>query len=288
MSLLPREMWMRWLALWLAIGTSACTVGTDTPECPEPKTPVAVRPQLMKQTVVDLTQVMHEGMPALPGEAAFTMTRVSDYDVGPRAHTYQMSDGAGTHLSAPARLVDGKRSLPDIGADHLVVPLAVLDVRKKVEKNADYQVSGSDIVDWEAVNGPVMVGSVFVVNTGWHKRFTDPAKFTNTDDRGVMHFPGLSAEAAKMLVERDVVGVGIDSASIDPGAASELAAQRVLAAANKYMLESLANLDDLPETGATLVIGVLPIADGTEAPARVLALVPEKEKEDDDDDEGER
>jgi kynurenine formamidase len=221
-------------------------------------------------------------MPYWPGGVPFTMTRLSDYDAGYRSHKFEIGENTGTHVDAPSHMAEGKRNLPDIPLSELVVPLAVLDVRAKVEKDADYLVSGSDIVDWEAVNGPVPIHSVFVVNTGWHKRFIDPDQYINKDAEDVMHFPGLSEEAAKLLVERDVVGVGIDTLSIDQGSAKQFVAHRVLVTANKYMLENLANLDDLPETGATIIVGVLPVANGTQAQARVLALVPDKEESDEE------
>jgi kynurenine formamidase len=44
--------------------------------------------------------------------------------------------------------------------------------------------------------------------------------------------------------------------------------------ANKYMIENMANLDALPSTGATVIVGVLPVQDGSQAQARILALLP--------------
>src|SRR5690606_12170214 len=107
-----------------------------------------------------------------------------------------------------------------IPVEELVAPLVVIDVRSKTEHAPDYAIGGNDIVDWEAINGPVPVGSVVVFHTGWHEKFGDPAAYVNQDAEGVMHFPGLSAEAAALLVDRDVLGVGIDTLSIDPGAST--------------------------------------------------------------------
>ena len=56
-----------------------------------------------------------------------------------------------------------------------------------------------------------------VMNTGWHKRFSDSKAYVNQDEQGVLHFPGFSVAAAELLVERDVAGVGIDTLSLDPG-----------------------------------------------------------------------
>jgi kynurenine formamidase len=230
-----------------------------------------------RQQVVDLTHRVHEGMPVWPGGVPFAKTVIADYDGGYRAHKLELGENAGTHLDAPSHVVAGQRSLHEIPLEELVAPLVVIDVRAKTERSPDYAVPGSDIVDWEAIFGPVPVGSVVVFYTGWAEKFEDPAAYLNQDGEGVMHFPGLSAEAAELLVERDVVGVGIDTLSIDPGTSSDLAAHRIILGAGKYQLENLAGLGRLPEVGATIIVGVLPLLDGTQAPARVIALVPEKD-----------
>ena len=47
-----------------------------------------------------------------------------------------------------------------------------------------------------------------------------------------------------------------------------------LRCANHYMIENMANLNALPPTGATVVIGVLPVRNGSQAQARIFALLP--------------
>ena len=44
--------------------------------------------------------------------------------------------------------------------------------------------------------------------------------------------------------------------------------------ANKYQIENLTNLDALPPTGATVIVGVLKVRGGSQAQARVIALLP--------------
>ena len=81
-------------------------------------------------------------------------------------------------------------------------------------------------------------------------------------------------DAAELLVERNVVGIGIDTLSLDYGPAKVFKTHLAMLGANKYQIENLANLDALPPTGATIIIGVLNVRDGTQAQARVLALLP--------------
>jgi kynurenine formamidase len=254
---------------------------------PEPRTPVSAPCSRPDFRLIDLTHRMYPEMPVWPGGVPFKMTRLTDYPDGYRSHKFEMGENTGTHVDAPAHFVEGKRAIDQIPIDELVVPMVVINLRDKTEKNADYQLSGNDIVDWEANNGQVPVGSVVVINTGWHKKFEDPDAYINQDGSGVMHFPGVARDAAELLVDRDVAGVGIDTLSIDAGSSTDFSAHKILLGANKYQIENLANLDELPETGATIIVAVLPVSDGSQAQARVLAMVPEVPEGGEEGEEGE-
>ena len=66
----------------------------------------------------------------------------------------------------------------------------------------------------ENAHGPLPTRAAVLVCTGWdaYRRFPD--RYV-----GDMHFPGVSPAAARLLIERDVAGIGIDTLSIDAGAA---------------------------------------------------------------------
>ena len=116
-------------------------------------------------------------------------------------------------------------------------------------------------------------GSAALFRTGWdafaddHERYMGPA--------GDLHFPGVSEEAALLLVEqRGVAGVGIDTLGIDPGNVSEFSVHRHATLLHGvWNLECLVNLDQVPPVGALLIVGALPLAGGSASPARVLALI---------------
>lgn len=251
----------------------------------EVRSPVSRPCRSVERRVVDLTHRLHNDMVAWPGGVGFTQTRLSDYEQGYRYHKLEMGENVGTHVDAPGHFIEGKPSIDRIAVNDLVVPVVVLNVKDKVTGDADYLITANDIIDWEAIHGVVPVGSVFLVNTGWHKRFDDPQQYVNLDDEGVMHFPGFSKAAAQLLVDCDVVGIGIDTFSIDHGPSTDFVAHKVMLAAGKYQIENLANLDVLPEVGATLIVGVLPVSEGSQAQARVLALVPEPEPKEDEEEQ---
>jgi kynurenine formamidase len=78
-----------------------------------------------------------------------------------------------------------------------------------------------------------------------------------------MHFPGYGPDSARLLVKRDVVGIGVDTLSLDYGPSKTFATQVVMLKANKYQVENLANLDALPPTGVSVIVGVLPVKAGS-------------------------
>ena len=86
--------------------------------------------------------------------------------------------------------------------------------------------------------------------------------------------PGFSEQAARFLVEqRDVSGVGVDTLSLDAGSAQKFVAHLVILGAAKYGVEMLANLDAVPPSGATMIVGAPKHERATGGPGRVLALV---------------
>ena len=159
--------------------------------------------------------------------------------------------------------------------NRLVLSAVVIDIRDQAALNQDYQLSISDVQAWEAANGLIPAGSMVLLWTGWQERWRDPAAFLNLDLQGVMHFPGFSAAAAEFLVaNRQVEGLGTDTHGIDPGNDQEYGASSAIYNADGIVLECLGGLHQLPPTGATLVVGGLPIQAGSGSPARVLAFLP--------------
>jgi kynurenine formamidase len=163
-----------------------------------------------------------------------------------------------------------------------------VDIRDKTAADPDYALTGADVLTWEGRHGQVRAGSVVLLYTGWQEKWKDPAAYLNPDASGNLHFPGFGTDAARfLLAERGIAGLGIDTHGVDGGRdttfgvnAQVLAQGRILAQGTgcperpRVVLENLANLDRLPPTGATLVIGVLRLRGGSGSPVSVMAFVP--------------
>ncbi len=231
------------------------------------------QPRLTTWQVVDLTHTFHPAIPVWPGSPPVEFRNLVRHAQGYYANAFSCAEHTGTHVDAPIHFIEARRSMHEVPATQLVGEACVIDVSDKVARNPDYRVSARDIRDFENRYGQIPPGAFVVARTGWEERWNDPKRYVNMDERGVMHFPGFGEDAARLLLERNINGVGIDTLSIDYGPSQDFIVHKVLLGANKLGIENMANLKELPPRGATLIVGALKIRDGSGAPARVLALV---------------
>ncbi len=177
-----------------------------------------------------------------------------------------------TRLQAPARYAPGLWTVDQIPPERLFAPLAVIDVRAQVRHKPGYQLSVADIANWEQAHGQIPQGAVVMVHTGW-AHWDSPREYRNDDRHGAPHFPGFSVQAVKFLVQgREVVGLGIDTASLDSGDASNSAASNYCLSHSVYQIENIANLGKAPEAGGLALVAPAKLQGSSSAPVRVLAL----------------
>ena len=194
------------------------------------------------------------------------------------AARYSASEHGGTHLDSPIHFSEGKLTIDAIPVERLIGPAIVIDITAACARNSDHAMSVTEITNWEKSNGQIPDAAIVLVRTGWGRFWPDRKNYLGSDvpkDTANLHFPGLSREAAEFLArERKVDGVGIDTASIDPGQSRDFIAHQILNGADIYGLENVANLDKLPATGATLIALPMKIQRGTGGPVRIVAILP--------------
>ncbi len=78
-------------------------------------------------------------------------------------------------------------------------------------------------------------------------------------------------------MERDILGVGVETIGTDAGQAGRFTPpfpnHTIMHAAGKFGLASLCKLDRLPATGSVMIAVPLKLVNGSGSPLRVVALV---------------
>ena len=197
------------------------------------------------------------------------------------AYNFSTAEHGGTHIDAPIHFSEGGQTVDQIPLGKLIGPAIKIDVSSKALNNPDYLISIADLKDWEHQQGiHIPDGSIVLLQTGFSQYYPNKVEYLGTNERGehaikLLHFPGLSPEAAEWLVQnRNIASIGIDTPSIDYGQSQYFKSHVILLGQNIPAFENLTNLDQLPAKGFEIVALPMKIQGGSGAPLRIVALLP--------------
>jgi kynurenine formamidase len=234
--------------------------------------------------VVDLTQPLSERTPVLqlpdplantPGLSRREISRYDDRGPAWAWDVLEVGEHVGTHFDAPIHWITGRdgEDVASVPPARLVGPAVVIDKAADAAADPDYLLTVDDVRAFEAEHGALPDGGWVLLRTGWDARAHDQDTFLNGG-----RTPGPDADCARLLAhERPIAGFGVETVGTDAGAAHSFdppfPVHNFLLGAGKYGITQLANLAELPATGALIVVAPLKLVNGTGSPSRVLALV---------------
>ncbi len=238
--------------------------------------------------MIDLTQPLSERTPILQLPPPFANTpgwkthEISNFDDRGPAWYWNWFEGGehvGTHFDAPNHWITGrdKESVDRVPVNRLIGPAVLIDKSAEAASNPDYLLTVDDVRAFESEHGPLPAGGWLLYRTGWDARAADQAQFLNANETGP-HTPGLDPACARFLAkESPIVGIGVETVGTDAGTAHSFEpafpCHNFMLGAGKYGLTQLANLAQLPPTGAVLVVMPLKLVNGSGSPCRAVALV---------------
>ena len=233
--------------------------------------------------LVDLTYPFDENTVYWPTAQSFKLETdfegMTDQGYFYSAYRYSAAEHGGTHLDSPVHFAKGRYTVDQIPLQQLMGTAVVIDVTSQVATNADYQVSVVDFQNWERRNGRIRAGTIVFLRTGFGKYYPDRKKYLGTDERGAeavakLHFPGLDPAAARWLTQnRAIKAIGLDTPSIDYGQSTLFESHRILFEKNIPAFENVANLDQLPLKGFSVIALPMLIKGGSGGPLRIIAIL---------------
>lgn len=246
----------------------------------------ALLPTLRAARFVDLTHAFDGESPHCEHFPPAERTALFHHDPGRGrlgsgflAHEYRHVGQWGTHVDPGGHFVPGLRLLDEIPVEEMLLPLVVIDIRPGVERSPDYCLGVDDVVAWEARHGPIPAGAFVAKLSGWSTRWPSQARMMNRDAEGIAHFPGWSLPALRLLFEsRGIVACGHETTDTDPGVAvsrGDASLERYVLGRDRWQIEMLARLDEVPPAGALVVASWPKPRAGSGFPARVFAICPQ-------------
>jgi arylformamidase len=232
---------------------------------------------------VDLSPTIENGMPRWPTHPPViisqTMTHAHD---GFYCQNVSMPEHAGSHVDAPYHIHESlnEQTIEKVPVNYLVGPCKVVHL-EQLQLGAGEFVSASHIREWEKTCGEkILAGDIVLVNFGWL------ATHWKTDREWSyysMNQPGLTEDAARLLLERNIRAIGSDTAASGTGLRDGKTVldgpppincwvHAILLSRGILLLECLANLEKLPNACYFLAFP-LKIQGGSGSPIRAVGLV---------------
>ncbi|HMI97787.1 MAG TPA: cyclase family protein [Micropepsaceae bacterium] len=233
---------------------------------------------LVRAKYVDLTHTVAPNIPVWKGFGPSKFAPSVNPQTG-KAYDYNKADGfvathydlstdqLGTQLDPPAHWAPEYPAIDELPATYAVRPLVVISIVDQVKKDPGYQMLTSDVLAWEKRHGRIPAGSVVFIRSDWSKRWPDPKLAEETK------FPGVKLEALQFLHEqRHILFHGHEP--LDTDTTLTLEGEAWLMHHGYAQAEGVANLDQVPETGALVAIGYPKLKGGTGGYARYVAICP--------------
>lgn len=206
----------------------------------------------MTAAVLDISMPLRPGTPRFPDDPPFEIDVVSapGPEGGYGLSRLRLGSHTGTHIDPPSHFVPGRATVDELDPEALMGPCVVVSV-------ADDRryISTADL---PAPAAPPR----------WLFRTRNSARWSS----GADYFPdyvGVTAEAARTMVERKVRLVGIDALSVENDPTGRYPVHRTLLAAGVVVLEGLL-LGAVDPGDYELLCLPLRIERGDGAPARAL------------------
>jgi arylformamidase len=208
------------------------------------------------EKIIDLSHVIQEGMPVYPGTDPPRLKQSARVrDDGFNELRIEITTHTGTHIDAPAHLINGGKTLDSFSAGQFTGKACIISCtnlktvsREIIESSLD----GKTLPDF------------LIFRTGWERYWGEADYF-----RG---FPVPDPEAAEYMSSLPLKGVGVDAPSFDPYGSTDLPNHLLILGKEILLIENLCNLHNLPEY-FTFCCLPLRIKDADGSPARAMAFL---------------
>ncbi|KAB0794141.1 hypothetical protein PPYR_13761 [Photinus pyralis] len=225
---------------------------------------------------IDLTWPFNSKTISWGGAQRFEFTKSSVVESPWLAmNEYASAEHAGTHMDAPYHFVEDGWKVGQIPLSYLTAPGFKIDLsHETMEHGSGARLEVRHLLEWQRRHGPIPYRSIMLVYFNWGRQYyNNTLAYLGGESPAEYKFPGISAEAAVWIRDsRKVIGVGIDTASIDPN--NSTVAHRILLPNKMFNLENVKIPGrELPARGFRLSVTPMLIEEGTGAPTRIIAYV---------------
>lgn len=206
--------------------------------------------------VIDLTHWINENMPVYPDTEKPKIKKVGILETdGFRESKFTMCSHIGTHIDAPAHMIEKSAYLNELNISNFIGKATILDFTNK---------SKIELKDLKLYEEKIKNSEFVVIKTGWEKYWGKDKYFKD--------YPTMNKECADWISKFNLKGIGVDAISIDSMDSENFIIHKTLLSKNIISIENLCNLDSVKDKYFTLSVLPLKISEADGSPVRAIAI----------------
>ncbi|WP_372947731.1 cyclase family protein [Mariniphaga sp.] len=203
----------------------------------------------------DLSHLLNNETPVFPGmvKPRFQPAAKIEKD-GYRETRFEMDSHTGTHIDAPAHMLENGKTLDQLPVDKFSGKAVIISVPQ-----------GTEVIEKELLlqfEEKLQKVDFVLFKTGWSKFWGTPRYFNN--------FPALTSEAVEWLLNFSLKGIGFDIISADPMKSTSYPNHFSILGKECIIIENLTFPDALTETEGEFFCFPIPYENADGSPVRAV------------------
>ena len=204
--------------------------------------------------IYDLSHKLNNLTPVYPGNEPPEFTQIADFKShGYRETQFRFHSHLGTHIDAPAHMIDNGNTLDQLPAEHFCGNALI--IKTLINRNIDFEIlKGSET--------EISKSEFVLFQTGWSQFWGTPKYFGR--------FPVLTKDAVEFLLQFHLKGIGFDHISADPMDSQDYPNHLAILGKNLIIIENLVFTDGFTECNGEFSCFPLPYENADGSPVRVV------------------
>lgn len=208
--------------------------------------------------IIDLTHMLTEDMSVYPGSEKPVLEQTNSIKKDGYAELkITMYTHTGTHMDAPAHMIEGGKTLEKFKPGKFFGPALCIDCMD-IQNSL---ITKQHLIDYEEKLKKV---DFVLFKTGWSAKWKTKDYFLN--------YPTLSTEACNWIAKFNLKGIGLDTISVDTIHSDNMENHHIILGKGMVIIENMTNLNELDEEIFTLSCFPLKFENADGSPVWAVAM----------------
>lgn len=204
--------------------------------------------------IYDLSHKLNNLTPVYPGNEPPEFTQIADFKShGYRETQFRFHSHLGTHIDAPAHMIENGNTLDQLPAEHFCGNALI--IKTPINRNIDFEIL-------KGFETEISNNDFVLFQTGWSQFWGTPEYFGR--------FPVLAKDAVEFLIQFNLKGIGFDNISADPIDSSDFPNHYAILGKNLIIIENLVFPDGFTESNGEFSCFPLPYENADGSPVRAV------------------